>query len=66
LGIVRDYQHIGLGTILYTENILRAQRRNLYGGEMSWILEDNEAMNRPIQLLGSKLYKKYRVYQKKL
>jgi hypothetical protein len=66
LGIVRDYQHIGLGTILYKENIIRAQRRNLYGGEMSWILEDNEAMNRPIELLGSKLYKKYRVYQKKL
>jgi hypothetical protein len=66
LGIVRDLQHIGLGTILYTENIKRAQRRNLHGGEMSWILEDNVAMNRPIELLGSKLYKKYRVYQKKL
>jgi len=66
LGIVRDLQHIGLGTILYTENIKRAQKRNLDGGEMSWVLEDNEAMNRPIELLGSKLYKKYRVYKKKL
>ncbi len=66
LGIVKDFQHIGLGTILYTENIKRAQRRNLDGGEMSWILEDNEAMNRPIEMLGSKLYKIYRVYQKKL
>jgi hypothetical protein len=66
LGIVKDFQHIGLGTILYTENIKRAQRRNLDGGEMSWILEDNEAMNRPIELLGSKLYKIYRIYQKKL
>ncbi len=66
LGIVKDFQHIGLGTILYTENIRRAQRRNLIGGEMSWILEDNEAMNRPIELLGSKLYKIYRIYQKKL
>jgi len=66
LGIVRDFQHIGLGTILYTENIKRAQRRNLYGGEMSWILEENVAMNRPIELLGSKLYKKYRIYQKNI
>lgn len=66
LGIVKDLQHIGLGTILYTENIKRAQRKNLDGGEMSWILEDNEAMNRPIEMLGSKLYKIYRVYQKKL
>jgi hypothetical protein len=66
LGIVKDFQHIGLGTILYTENIKRAQRRNLHGGEMSWILEDNVAMNRPIELLGSKLYKVYRIYEKKL
>jgi hypothetical protein len=66
LGIVKDYQHIGLGTILYTQNIIRAQKRNLHGGEMSWVLEDNEAMNRPIELLGSKLYKIYRIYQKNL
>ena len=66
LGIVKEFQHIGLGTILYTELIRRAQKRNIHGGEMSWVLEDNEAMNRPIQLLGSKLYKTYRVYQKKL
>jgi hypothetical protein len=66
LGIVKDFQHIGLGTILYTENVIRAQRRNLYGGEMSWVLEDNEAMNRPIELLGSRIYKKYRLYQKRL
>jgi len=66
LGIVRDYQHLGLGTILYTDLIRRAQRRGLDGGEMSWVLEDNEAMNRPIELLGSKKYKIYRVYYKAL
>ena len=66
LGIVKDFQHIGLGTILYTENLLRAQKLNIDGGEMSWVLEDNEAMNRPIELLGSELYKIYRVFQKKL
>jgi len=66
LGIVRDFQHLGLGTILYTDLIRRAQRRGLDGGEMSWVLEDNEAMNRPIELLGSKKYKIYRVYQKNL
>jgi hypothetical protein len=59
-------QHIGLGTILYTETIKRAQKMGLHGGEMSWILEDNEAMNRPIELLGSEKYKTYRIYQKKL
>ena len=66
LGVVKDYQHIGLGTILYTEIFLRAQRMGIIGGEMSWILEDNDAMNRPIELLGSTKYKTYRVYEKQL
>ncbi|TFH02675.1 MAG: GNAT family N-acetyltransferase [Calditrichales bacterium] len=66
LGVVKDYQHIGLGTILYTEIIKRAQAQGIIGGEMSWILEDNDAMNRPIQLLGSNKYKTYRVYEKNL
>ena len=66
LGVVKDFQHLGLGTILYTDLIGRAQRRGLIGGEMSWVLEDNEAMNRPIELMGSKKYKTYRAYQKKL
>lgn len=66
LGIVKDFQHIGLGTVLYTDLIGRAQRRGLIGGEMSWVLEDNDAMNRPIELMGSKKYKIYRAYQKKL
>jgi len=66
LGVVKDFQHLGLGTILYTDLIGRAQRMGLIGGEMSWVLEDNEAMNRPIQLMGSKKYKTYRAYQKKL
>jgi len=66
LGVVKDYQHIGLGTILYTDIIKRAMKLNLHGGEMSWILEDNDAMNRPIEMLGSKRYKTYRVYQKQI
>ena len=38
----------------------------LHGGEMSWVLEGNDAMNRPIELLGSKRYKTYRAFQKNL
>jgi hypothetical protein len=31
---------------------------------MSWILENNDAMNRPIELFGAEVYKRYRVYEK--
>jgi len=30
---------------------------------MSWVLEDNVKMNRVLDLLGAKLYKKYRIYE---
>jgi hypothetical protein len=33
---------------------------------MSWILENNDMMNRAIKALGGKIYKTYRVYQKAL
>ena len=41
---------------------MSALHKNYIGGEMSWILENNDAMNRIIALAGSELYKKYRMY----
>ena len=35
-------------------------------GEMSWVLEDNLAMRRPLEALGGKVYKRYRVYEEAL
>ncbi len=62
LGVKRAYQHLGLGSIFYIETIERAKKNNYIGGEMSWILEDNEPMNSAIRSLGSDLYKTYRIY----
>ncbi len=62
LGVKRAYQHLGLGSIFYIETIERAKQNGYIGGEMSWILEDNEPMNNAIRSLGSDLYKRYRIY----
>jgi hypothetical protein len=35
-------------------------------GEFSWILEDNVLMNRAIEGMGAKLYKKYAIYEQQL
>ena len=40
--------------------------RGITGVEMSWILEDNQGMRSILERLGSKLYKTYRIYQKRL
>jgi hypothetical protein len=36
------------------------------GGEMGWILETNEAMNRGMEAMGARIVKRYRVYERLL
>ena len=36
------------------------------GGEMGWILETNEPMNRAMEGMGGKVVKRYRLYEKAL
>jgi hypothetical protein len=66
LGIVKDLQHGGLGSMLYLETFKRATARGIYKGEFSWTLEDNHTMNRALEMIGAKIYKTYRIYQKAL
>lgn len=63
LGVKKEFQYIGLGSIFYLKSIENAMARGYTMGEMSWILEDNHAMNRAIEAIGSKKYKTYRIYQ---
>lgn len=62
LGVIPEYQKRGLDSILYYEVLTRAHKIGIDLGEASWILEDNEMMNRGAQLMNGELYKKYRVY----
>lgn len=63
LGIIKEYQFAGFSSIMILKTIKTAFDKGLLGGEMSWILEDNHAMNSPIESLGSKKHKIYRIYQ---
>ena len=35
-------------------------------GELGWTLEDNAPINTAVRLLGAKVYKRYRVFEKAL
>lgn len=63
LGIVQEYQKRGIDAVLYAETITTGLKMGYESAEMSWVLEDNEVMNRTILSLGSRLYKKYRIYE---
>ncbi|MBU0560892.1 MAG: hypothetical protein KKD86_08265 [Bacteroidetes bacterium] len=63
LGVIPEYQKRGLDAAFYYDITKRAEKIGIMMGEASWILEDNEMMNRGAEVMGGKIYKKYRVYQ---
>lgn len=63
LGVKRKFHNLGFDALLYYESFMGAKRLGYTAGEVSWILEDNLAIIRPILMWGGKLYRTYRVYQ---
>lgn len=63
LGIIPEYQKKGLDTIFYWEIVNRAHKVGIYLGEASWVLEDNEMMNRGLELMNAERYKRYRIWE---
>jgi len=63
MGVKSKFRNLGLASILYMEAYNNARvRYNVC--EMSWILETNADMNRPLILMGAVPYKRYRVFNK--
>jgi len=66
LGVTDKYQQSGIGGIFYLETFERGIAAGYEAAEFSWVLEDNDLMNRAAKLLGGKLYKTYRIYGKQI
>ncbi len=65
-GVVKEYQHTGVSYLLYDEYEKRVFGSGYQWGETSWQLEDNDLVNRFTLSVGTRLYKKYRIYEKKI
>ena len=66
LGVKPEYQHTGVAAALYMEHFDMAAQTPQKGGEMGWILETNDAMNRGMEGMGGRVVKRYRVYEREL
>lgn len=66
LGVTKAYQTSGIGGMLILETIRRGLSAGYNSAEMSWVLEDNELMNKGAVMVGGKIHKTYRVYQKQI
>jgi GNAT superfamily N-acetyltransferase len=68
LGVKPEHQHLGIAASFYMEHLRggRSKDNPVWWGEMGWILETNEPMNRAMEGMGGKIVKRYRVYEKPL
>lgn len=66
LGVKPAYQHAGVAAGLYIEHFDMAEITPQKWGEMGWILETNDAMNRGMEGMGARIAKRYRVYEREL
>jgi GNAT superfamily N-acetyltransferase len=67
LGVLPEYRSVGLFPLLIIELQRHLKASPQYRrAEFSWVLEDNRAINRPVERLGAVRYKTYRIYQKAL
>jgi GNAT superfamily N-acetyltransferase len=63
LGVKPAYQHLGVAAALYVRHLEVAQVVRQKWGEMGWILEVNEPMNRAMEGMGGTVTKRYRLYE---
>ncbi len=62
LGVLPEARHRGLDVLMVFYTFKAAFTAGITGGECSWILEDNDAMNQILKGLGARVCKTYRIY----
>ncbi len=66
LGTKPDYRNKGVDALLFREAFKGVKRGGYKRVDFSWILEDNIPVQRLVEMIGGRLYKKYRIYEKKI
>ena len=66
LGIKPEYRNKGVDALLFREGFKGVRKGGYKRVEFSWILEDNIPVQRLVELIGGRFYKKFRIYEKNL
>lgn len=66
LGICPEYRKRGIDALLYLESLRGAMKKGFKYCEYSWVLEENILTQRAAEMMGGKLYKKYRIFEIKI
>ncbi len=66
MGVIPEYQRKGIDGVFVYHTIKNGLSTGINKAEISWVLEDNLPMVQTAEKLGSKIYKRYRIFDKKL
>ena len=66
LGTLKEYRRLGVDVCFYVRTINIGLSKGIRRAEASWILENNDMMNRALEHIHGKVYRKYRLYDKSL
>jgi hypothetical protein len=66
LGTKAEYRNKGADAIMFREAFKGVKKGGYKRVDFSWILEDNIPVQRLVEMVGGRLYKKFRIYEKKL
>jgi hypothetical protein len=66
LGVVAEQRLSGIEVLLIHDTFEKGVSKGYRAGEMSWVLEDNVLMRRPLERMGAVIGKVYRIYEKAL
>lgn len=64
LGVKKQFQRLGIDAFFYHATYKQLMELNIFRVDMSWILEDNQAMISPIEKIGGVPYKRHRIYER--
>ena len=64
LGVLPEYRRMGLYPMIIAEILQRAAGTRYQHIELSWVLEENDDINKPAADAGAVRYKTYRLYEK--
>ena len=64
LGVLKEYRRLGIDAVFYAKVIKIGMEKGIERAECSWILEHNTMMNRAMQDIEARPYRKYRIYEK--
>jgi GNAT superfamily N-acetyltransferase len=66
LGAKEEFRKRGIFALFAAEMFRRGKAFGAIGAEASWILEDNDKLNKPLEAMGAKEYRRWRIYDRSI